>query len=266
MKKTLKTQLALTGMLLCLGTTCSLAFAEEDKPSADLTVGAYSKYVWRGYELSDDSIVIQPSMTVSYKGFSANLWGNLDTDYYVPAADETNVWNETDLTLSYAWSMGPVDMSAGYIYYALDGADDTQEAFVSAGLDTLLAPTLTVYRDYDALPGWYATLGVSHSLPLKGDVALDLGAHISYLEVDDVSTLAEVNNGIESGTEKYSGLHDGLLSASVTFPINQYVSVTPSLNYSFPLSSDASDRLEFSSVSGSDDSFLYGGIAVSLAF
>ncbi len=52
----------------------------EDKPTAEVSVLASSKYVWRGFELSDDSIVLQPSATVAYKGFSANLWGNLDTD------------------------------------------------------------------------------------------------------------------------------------------------------------------------------------------
>ena len=54
--------------------------AEEEAPSADLSVSLSSKYVWRGYELSKDSVVIQPSLTVGYKGFAANFWGNLDTD------------------------------------------------------------------------------------------------------------------------------------------------------------------------------------------
>jgi hypothetical protein len=51
----------------------------EDKPTGSLAVSALSKYVWRGYENTKDSIVVQPSMTVGYKGFSANVWGNLDT-------------------------------------------------------------------------------------------------------------------------------------------------------------------------------------------
>lgn len=267
MKKPLETQLALLGMLICLGATSSIAMADEEKPSADLTVGAYSKYVWRGFALSDDSLVIQPSMMVAYKGFSANLWGNLDTDHYSLAPEETNEWTETDLTLSYGWSMGPARLSTGYIYYGLDGGD-SQEVFVSAGLDTLLSPTLSIYRDYDAFPGWYLTLGVSHSVPINATIALDLGAQIGYLAVDNVSTMAEVENGVESATEKYSGLHDGMLSASITIPLNEYVSVTPSLNYSFPLTSDASDRLEFSNsgVGGPDDSFIYGGVSLSLAF
>jgi len=72
-------------------------WAEEESPTASADVAILSKYIWRGQELSHDSIVVQPSMTVSYMGFSGNLWGNLDTDQY--KSDEDHNWNETDLTL-----------------------------------------------------------------------------------------------------------------------------------------------------------------------
>ena len=55
---------------------CCLQFSgvaraeEEDKPTANLAVAALSKYVWRGFEMTKDSIVLEPSMTVAYKGFS----------------------------------------------------------------------------------------------------------------------------------------------------------------------------------------------------
>lgn len=78
------------------------ALAEEEVPSADLSVAVLSDYIWRGQELSYDSIVVQPSMTVSYMGFSANLWGNLDTDPYAPGEDDPANWSETDFTLSYS--------------------------------------------------------------------------------------------------------------------------------------------------------------------
>ncbi|MCU0583369.1 MAG: hypothetical protein MUE57_05970 [Syntrophales bacterium] len=58
--------------------------AAEEKPTADFTVSALSAYIWRGQQQTRDSLVLQPSMTVGYKGFSANLWGNLDTNPYSP--------------------------------------------------------------------------------------------------------------------------------------------------------------------------------------
>ncbi len=82
MKKSFKTLIVfgvLVGTIVACG-SISAAIAEEEKPTADLSVALLSQYVWRGYQLSRDSLVIQPSMTVGYKGFGVNLWGNLDTD------------------------------------------------------------------------------------------------------------------------------------------------------------------------------------------
>jgi len=186
----------------------------------------------------------------------------MDTDVWNDDGEGSNNWTETDFTLSYERNMGPVDLTGGYIYYALDGTD-SQEVFVSATYDTLLSPTLSVYRDMDHFAGWYVTLGVSHSVPLKDKIALDLGAQVSYLDADDASSYAD-----RSG-DAYSAFHDGLLSASVTFPVNEYVSVTPELNYSFPLSTDARHLLEDANgdaIGRSDADSIYGGVSVSLAF
>ncbi|MDD5759768.1 MAG: hypothetical protein PHI06_11890 [Desulfobulbaceae bacterium] len=264
--------------LVVLGALCCLQFAgaamaAEDKPTADLSVSVLSKYVWRGFELSKDSLVIQPSMTVAYKGFSANVWGNEDTDVYVNAAEGagTNNWTETDFTLAYDWSMGMVDLTAGYIYYGLIGKD-SQEIFGRVALNVLLTPTLSVYRDYDGFPGWYATLGISHSVPITEKINLDLGAQVGYLSADDASTYPEYNGVGNATTNSYSGFHDGLLTASVSIPVTEYVSVTPVLNYSFPLTSDAGDLIESLSqevANGSTtgkDNFIYGGVTLSMAF
>ena len=62
--------------LLAVALSSGNTRAQEEKPTASADVGVFSKYMWRGWELSDDSIVIQPSVTVGYRGFSLNLWGN----------------------------------------------------------------------------------------------------------------------------------------------------------------------------------------------
>ncbi len=203
-----KTILATVATAIFLAGTVLTASAEEEAPSADLSVSLSSKYVWRGYELSNDSIVIQPSMTVGYKGFGFNLWGNLDTDQDTElfGTDGSN-WNETDMTLSYDGSAGIVGYSLGYIYYGLDGADDTQEIYAGVSVDTIAAPSLTIYRDYDEFPGWYVNLAVGHSFPITETISLDIGGHVSYLMTDEATTMADPDDP----TIEYSDFLDGLL-------------------------------------------------------
>jgi hypothetical protein len=241
-------------------------WAEEEKPTASATAGAFSKYIWRGYELSDDSIVVQPSITVGYKGFTVNLWGNLDTnrdDRDFSTSDKAK-WNETDLTLEYAHKFGPVKLAAGYIYYALDAIDDSQELYLSASLDVLLAPTLTVYREVAHLPGWYFKFGLGHSFELGGGVSLDLAGSIGYYYSDD-DAFAEVDDSLNLTTEKYRAPHDGNLSVGLKVPLGKYLVLNPLVAYSFPLSNKADHLITSTSFSDKSD-FLYGGVNLTLNF
>jgi hypothetical protein len=221
------------------------AWAQDESPvSASADVSFFSQYIWRGYALSDSDVVIQPSATVSYKGVSFNLWGNLDTKD--PFTNDSS-FNETDMTLSYSRSFDKVSVGAGYIYYALEG-EDTQEFFVSLGVDTILSPTLTIYRDIDTFPGWYFNLGVSHSIAFTDELALDLAASVGYYDIGD-----------------YSEFHDGSVSASMTFPVDKYISITPKLAYSFGLTNESRDDIKAASWDSKSDHF-WGGITCSVAF
>jgi hypothetical protein len=51
----------------------------------------------------------------------------------------------------------------------------------------------------------------------------------------------------------------------MTFPFAKYFSITPEVNYSFALSSDAEDYINAGSADN-DDSYIYGGATLSLAF
>ena len=264
MNRTVTTTAVMAATLFMLGANAPVFGAEEaEKPSGSMSVSMLSKYVWRGYELSKDSIVIQPSITASYMGFGINLWGNLDTDQDADLYDEDGAnWNETDLTLSYGGKAGMVTYGAGYIYYGLEGLDDTQEIYGSIGLDTILVPTLTVYRDIDSYPGWYTTLGVSHSFQVTESMSLALAGQVSYLSADDAETIADPDDP----NSEYSDFHDGKLSATLNIPITEEISVAPNISYSFALSDGASDIIKAGSASGDDDNFFFGGITLNMAF
>ncbi len=267
------------------------AAATEEKPTGDFTVGAMNQYIWRGYEMSRNSVVVQPSMTIAYKGFAVNLWGNLDTQPYSSGtANYSNTWNETDFTLSYTKTLGLFTVGGGYIYYALGSLNkdapkraDSQEIFASVGLNTLLSPTLTVYKEIDRYKQWYFLLGVSHLFELNPMVSLKLAATASYL----LSTYADAalfNAGAGYGgypkfdsdsaatNDKFSNFHDGTLSASLPIKVTGQITLTPTISWIFPLSSDAKYEMKGQGLKGTaaasdrDSSYVVGGLTASFSF
>jgi len=276
-KKVFLVGLFVAGILTIPG---SPLFAEEERPTGDLTVSALSQYFWRGYELSRNSVVIQPSMTIGYKGFSANLWGNLDTKPYSPVgASYTGTWNETDFTLSYTKTAGLFSIGGGYAYYSLaamnkDAADrnDSQELFASVSLNTLLSPTLTVYKEIDHYRNWYFQLGISHVVELNKMISLKLAASAGYLLSTDADTYPKFDSNALSTTGKFSNFHDGLVSASLPVKVTDHITVTPTISYVFPLTGDAKDEMKGLGLQGTaspadrESSFLYGGMSVGFSF
>lgn len=242
-------------------------FAEKETPAADLSVSSLSAYIWRGQELSRDSIVIQPSMTVSYMGFAVNMWGNMDTDPYsdTSSGDENN-WNETDFTLSYCKEFGIVSAELGWIYYGLDEAADSQELYLSFGVDTFLSPGLTVYRDTDSYRHTYFLLGISHSFEFTEIVSLELAGSVSYLISHSREDYSEYNSQGVATNERFNDFHDGIISASLPVALGEYFTITPLVSYVFPLSGDAKDEMEGRSKRNSDHTFFYGGVTLGMAF
>ena len=242
----------LAGLMTLSAVAAGPAMAEEAAPEADLSIAVYSQYIWRGWAYSKDSLVIQPSMTISHKGFGFNLWGNLDTDQTGMDSESFN-WNETNMTISYDGSTGMVGYSVGYIYYDIDGGEDTAEIYLGASLDTTLSPSLTLYVDIANVPGWYANLSVGHSIAIGETMSLDLGASIGFLDDDD----------------DYSELHDGVLSAAMPITISENFTVTPEFYVSMALSSEAEDNIDAANLDAINDeesTFVYGGVSASFAF
>jgi hypothetical protein len=255
------------------------AMAEEDKPTGELSVSGLTKYIWRGYENTRHSIVVQPSMTVGYKGFSANLWGNLDTKpYSTTNVTNSSTWTETDFTLSYAKTIGIVNAGLGYIYYNLGSPNagavkplDSQEIFVNLGLNTLLSPTLTAYKEIDHYHQWYFLLGVSHAFEFSKVVSLKLAATASYLLSTDQTTYPKYDGNALATSEKFSNFHDGTLSVSLPIKATSYITLTPMISYVFPLTDDAKNEMKGFALSGKtpadrDSSYIYGGLTMSLSF
>ena len=218
--------------------------------SGSAYVGYFDKYLWRGYDLSGGTPVVQGGVNLSSNGFTLSYWTNIQTKDDVVLGSPVNGGNasETDITIDYTFS--PIDklsVSVGNIWYALDGLDDTKEVYLGLALDVPLKPTVKVYYDYDMCEenGLFYTAAVGHSVSLAENLGLTFGALASYNDESDYA----VGN--------YSDWHNYELSASATYAINNQFSITPSFVYSSPISDDAKDAI---------DSEVLGGITLTMSF
>jgi len=143
-----------------------------------------SRYIWRGFDLNpNNEPVLQPSVTVTFgdTGLALNVWNSFS---FIDSA-----LHETDMTLSYDFSLNKdISVSIGFIQYGwyftkgFSFKDNTtQEFYVTAGLANLpLKPSLSFYYDFNNGDGFYASLGVGHSLKLSGANTLELSATLGY--------------------------------------------------------------------------------------
>lgn len=247
-------------VMAIVGLFAGSSFAEGPKVSGFASVDVMSNYVWRGIKVSN-SWVVQPSVGIGYGDFAANIWANYDSDVAEATSNgETSHGEitETDITLSYTKSIDKLTLGGGYIYYAFDGFNDTQEVYVTAAYDTLLSPALTVYYDFDEGNGAFIIASIGHTFSLPKDMSLKLGALASY----------NIENGImglDRDGSKFSNFYNAELNAALSIPITKALSITPKVAYSFALSNDAKDAMRGVANDGVHD-ILYGGVNLTLSF
>ncbi|RPH41036.1 MAG: hypothetical protein EHM86_04695 [Desulfobulbaceae bacterium] len=220
-------------LLFSAGLSCAQA---ESEFSGNVYAGINSMYLWRGFNLSEDSdFVVQPGLDLSYAGFTASIWANYDED--------SSKFNETDLTLDYSFDINEtVSMSVGNTYFNLDAAEDTNELYLTCAFNTLLSPEFSIYWDWDQSEetGIYLTAGLSHSFELMDGLTLNLGGLVGY-NIENYSV-----------SEEYSNFHNAELSASIDWVVAGSVTITPAVTVSMPLTDDAED------IAGIDDETMVG--------
>lgn len=219
-------------------------------PGFELSVGGYSSYIWRGFRLSEEELQIQPSATVSMGGFSANIWAEYDSD--------TEEWLELDYTASYGHAFDMINLELGYIHYDINEGLDSDEIYFSAGFNSFLNPSVTVYVDVNEGEGAFIVAGISHPVELSEMISLEFGAAASMI-VDNGYVATDANG------DEFTGLFNADLTASASIALCDFCSVDPMAGYTVAISDDASDAIEMSNSDG-DDAFFYGGLALTLSF
>jgi uncharacterized protein (TIGR02001 family) len=225
----------------------------EDGVSVEATADFFSKYVWRGQNVTDDW-VFQPGVSATYNGLTGGFWGSMDlTD----ENDEEGNFIEYDWYVDYSGQINDtVGYSVGSIYYYFPGGEATTEVYGGLNFDVVASPSVTVYYDVDEVDGAYVALGFGHSfediedLPFGVDLSANLGWGDSSYNDGYWSTMAVPDIGSE--------LNDLTLSAAFPFTVGS-VTVTPSVTYVALLGSDIKDVAD-------DDDLVYAGVGLAFGF
>jgi len=209
------------------------AMAEGLLPVSIGTDHTYNnKYIWRGLNATDDP-VYQGDVWTSYKGFTLNVWWNVDlTDIN----GEKGNFTEVDYNIDYSWDYDDFSFSAGGIMYDFPQFANTEtfEVYAGVGYDMIAQPSLTLYYDMDDADGFYALMSVGHSFDLMDNELYSVDADMISASLDlsaSAGWASENWNDFYYGAA-HSTFVDVVAGASLPIGITDYVTVTPSAAYS----------------------------------
>lgn len=226
---------------------------EEDAASGlsiDLTMDWASKYMFRGFDVYDDSGAWQPSLELGLwdSGITVGWWASYASSdrNQVPVTLSRRDLDEHDYYASYSCSpVEGVDMELGWIYYDfihLDSEYDYHEPYGVLTLSCLpLSPYFGAYygfpkHDEVGGEGWNTTLGVSHSADLcqsfcgQGPLSLDLSAEVWY-------------NGGQYNVD--TGWSHAIFGSALNMPLSEKLTFTPGVYYQVSMEDDINDEDEW---------------------
>jgi len=219
--------------------------------SCDADAAFVSRYVWRGIVLTDDPS-LQPGFTAEWRGLSFNFWGNMDLG---DANDNEGEFTEADFTVAYGLELGKLELSAGVLHYNFPNVgteeDDTTEVYATAALDVPGSPSIGVWVDINETDGTYASLGLSHELPLPREMTLALAFNLGIGSPN--------NNEAYCGGVNETAFTDVALSATVSRDLSESVGVSASVTWTALLDDDVR-------AASTDDDNVFGAVAVSCSF
>ena len=171
------------------------ATASPGKFSAEATVDIMSDYVWHG-RICNGNPVWQPGVTLAYEhgGFGkvyANVWASMDLTRRrgtLSASRRACGLQETDYTLAYANSLGPVEVEVGNVWYVYPcgNGHSTEELYGKASYSNPIAtPSLTAYWDYldtagNDVSAVYAEFALSREFNPADSLALTPSAALGF--------------------------------------------------------------------------------------
>lgn len=240
------------------------------KLGIDVSLDWVSKYMFRGFDVHDDSGAFQPSVELSLGdcGLTLGWWASYSShdrghtlSYIYPDDIPDAVkggevqpigrisrrdLDEHNYYASYSCSpVDGIDMELGWIYYDFIHLDSTYDYHEPYGVLTLSCLPLSPYFGaYYGFPkhdsvggeGWNTTLGVSHSKDLcqsfcgQGPISLDLAADVWY-------------NGGQYNVD--TGWSHATFGGALNIPLSEKLTFSPGLYYQLSMEDTINEEDEW---------------------
>ena len=215
-----------------------------------------SLYEFRGVDLGSNMVEASASLATTYEGFgfTASAWYATVNDNPINTTP-----NELDLTFGITKSLGPINLSGGYIYYSFFNATqlNTQELYLGASSEIIAGITLgaTAFYDIDLYNGWYFDANLSKTF--KPCSCVDIVTAVGVDFAEDTLLQAKANGKALDG---YQGFYAMI---SVPWALRKDVTLTPYVRYVNADSKLATDSVNRSTTG---QEHVIGGLKLSLAF
>ena len=218
-------------------------------------IGYNSIYEFRGVDLGSNMVEASTSLTTTYEGFgfTASAW-------YATVNDSPNnlTSNELDLTLGITKSLGPVNLSGGYIFYNFYSANatNTQELYLGASTEIGAGISLgaTTFYDIDLYNGWYFDLNLSKTFKPCGSVDIVTTVGVDFAE--DTALQAKANGHPLDGYQEFYAM------ISAPWTVRKDVVLAPYVRYV----SAATDLVSDSTSRSTGQEHVIGGVKLTCSF
>lgn len=224
MKTTISKKMGVITVALLLSGLVPSTMMAQDKVEASVGADLVSGYIWRGQDLG--GVSIQPSLGISYKGFSLGAWGS--------AGFKSTDTKELDFTLGYSAGSFSVSVT-DYWFNQGDnfktGLPTTAEYFHYGSFSTAHVFEAQIGYDFGPLAvNWYTNFAGNDGVKENGK-----RAYSSYLALTAPFKLGGLDWTVDLGmvpweTTFYNGYTSGFSVTDISLGASKDIKITDSFS------------------------------------